>query len=258
MAGLYVDRVSINYIMKRTGQPLEAVRDVSFAINDGEFVSIIGPTGCGKTTILHAVAGLVMPDLGGVSLDGRPVTGPGRDRAMVFQAPALLPWRTVLSNVAYGLELQGVARAAAQEQARHTIALVGLRGFEESLPHELSGGMQQRVNLARALAVEPGILLFDEPLSALDAQAREYMQLELQRVWMEKKTTALYVTHQIGEALFLSDRVLVMSARPGRIKAIIPVEEERPRRPGVIRTPKFNQLEEQIWSLLDHPMPSAV
>jgi NitT/TauT family transport system ATP-binding protein len=258
MARLQLDRINISYIMKKTGRSLDAVRDLSFTVDDGEFVSIVGPTGCGKTSALYAIAGLIFPREGYLNLDGRPIAGPGRDRAMVFQQPALLPWRTVLRNVAYGLEMQGVARA--EEQARRYVALVGLHGFEESYPNELSGGMQQRVNLARALAVEPGILLLDEPLAALDAQSREYMQVELQRIWMEQQTTALYVTHQISEALFLSDRVLVMSARPGRIKAVVPVEEKRPRRPGIHRTLPFIRLEEEIWSLLDHPLhtPSGI
>lgn len=257
MSQLSVQHLAISYQMKRTRQTLEAVHDASFAVDHGEFVSIVGPSGCGKTSILHAVAGLLAPERGVMSLDGHPIQGPGRDRAMVFQSPALLPWRTVLRNVAYGLELQGMAQGEACDRARRYVELVGLHGFEESYPNELSGGMQQRANLARALAVEPRMLLFDEPLSALDAQSREHMQAELQRIWLEQRTTALYVTHQISEALFLSDRVVVMSSRPGRIKAIIPVEEERPRRLGIQRTASFLRLEEQIWSLLDRPVHSV-
>ncbi|MFN2136692.1 MAG: ABC transporter ATP-binding protein, partial [Candidatus Promineifilaceae bacterium] len=185
MARLQVENLSIGYEMKRTGQPLEAVKDASFEVPDGEFVSIVGPSGCGKTSILYAVAGLITPQKGRLNLNGEPISGPGRDRGMVFQTPALFPWRTVVANIAYGLEIRGEMPRVALEKAENLTALVGLRGFEESFPNELSGGMQQRVNLARALAVEPAILLFDEPLSALDAQSREYMQAELQRIWME-------------------------------------------------------------------------
>ena len=163
-------------------------------------------------------------------MDEQPIDGPGRDRAMVFQAPALLPWRTVAGNVAYGLELHGHSEREARQRAQPFIDLVGLGGFAESYPRELSGGMQQRVNLAHALAVQPTLLLLDEPLSALDAQTREVMQMELQRIWLETRCSALYVTHQIDEAIFLADKVVVMSARPGRIVRVIPVDFPRPAR----------------------------
>lgn len=169
---------------------------------------------------------------------------------MVFQAPALLPWRTVRANVAYGLELHGLGRQEAQRRAQPLIELVGLHGFEENYPRELSGGMQQRVNLARALAVQPQLLLLDEPLSALDAQTRELMQVELQRIWLEQRCSALYVTHQIDEAIFLADKVVVMSARPGQIQQVIPIDFPRPRPLTIKRHPTFVALTEQIWQLL--------
>lgn len=246
MIALSVEQLAVTYTMVRTGKLLTAVQDVSFDMAPGEFVALIGPSGCGKTTVLNAVAGLQQVSGGRIRVGGVTVSGPGRDRAMVFQAPALLPWRTVARNVAYGLELQGIKRAEACATARRYIELVGLHGFEESYPHELSGGMQQRVNLARALAVEPQVLLFDEPLAALDAQTRELMQLELQRVWMERKVTALFVTHQIDEAVLLADRVLVMSASPGRIVASFDVPLPRPRQQLDRSAPAFIALEQRI------------
>ncbi|MBX2998044.1 MAG: ABC transporter ATP-binding protein [Caldilineaceae bacterium] len=243
--------VSISYTMRRTQKPLLAVNDVSFRMSEGEFVAIVGPSGCGKTSLLNAMAGLLPLAHGEIRLDGRAIQGPGSERAMVFQTPALLPWRTVMRNVVYGLELQGVNGRDARARAQQYIDLVGLRGFEESYPHELSGGMQQRVNLARALTVQPQVLLFDEPLSALDAQTREAMQFELQRIWLQQRITAVYVTHQIQEAIFLADKVIVMTPSPGRIKAVIPVDLPRPRPLRIQRTPVFVEIEDRIWGLLE-------
>jgi NitT/TauT family transport system ATP-binding protein len=251
MAKFEAAHVSISYTMRRTQKPLLAVDDVSFTIAEGEFVAIVGPSGCGKTSLLNAVAGLLPLARGEIRLDGRVIDGPGPERAMVFQTPALLPWRTVMRNVAYGLELQGMNRQETRVRAQQYIDLVGLRGFEESYPHELSGGMQQRVNLARALTVQPQVLLFDEPLSALDAQTREVMQLELQRIWLQQRITAIYVTHQIGEAIFLADKVIVMKPSPGQIKAVIPIDLPRPRPLRIQRTPAFVEIEDRIWSLLE-------
>jgi NitT/TauT family transport system ATP-binding protein len=251
MAHVEVLHLSVNYVMTRTRQALQAVQDVSFSVRAGEIVAIVGPSGCGKTTLLNAIAGLVPPAHGRISIDGVEVVGPGKDRAMVFQSPALLPWRTVGRNVAYGLELQGRAVSAARTQVQPFIELVGLCGYEESYPHELSGGMQQRVNLARALAVQPKVLLFDEPLAALDAQTRDYMLLELQRIWLQAPTTSIFVTHQIREAIFLADRVVVMATAPGRIKEIIPVTWPRPRTLHLQRTVAFVELEDRIWDMLD-------
>ena len=213
-------------------------------------MALVGPSGCGKSTLLNVIAGLQTVTEGHCLLNGQEITGPGTDRAMVFQSPALMPWRTVMRNVTYGLELQGCGADKARRRAQQFINLVGLEGFEESFPHQLSGGMQQRVNLARALTIEPSLLLLDEPLSALDAQTRSYMQWELQRIWQETRNTALYVTHQISEAIYLADQVFVMSARPGQIKEVVPIELPRPRSLAVEQEPKFNQLERHIWNLL--------
>lgn len=247
---LNIKSVSIHYKMKRTQKLLLAADRISFCVGSGEFVAIVGPSGCGKTSLLHAIAGLLPITSGEIQVDGKPITGPGTDRAMVFQSPALLPWRTVLRNVTYGLELQGIKPQAAAERAQQYINLVGLQGFAQSFPNELSGGMQQRVNLARALAVQPSLLLLDEPLSALDAQTRELMQVELQRIWLESRHSALYITHQIDEAIFLADKVIVMSARPGRVEQVVAVELPRPRPLAIKREVTFVQLVDRIWQLL--------
>ncbi|MFN8492874.1 MAG: ABC transporter ATP-binding protein [Caldilineaceae bacterium] len=250
MTNLTIRNLSVAYRLQRQGVFILAVDQLNLTVAAGEFVTIVGPSGCGKSTLLHAVAGL-LPDINGeIRLADRPIGGPGRERAMVFQAPSLLPWRTVRSNVAYGLELHGFTPREAQRRAQPWIELVGLERFAESYPRELSGGMQQRVNLARALAVQPELLLFDEPLSALDAQTREVMQVELQRIWLETRCSALYVTHQIDEAIFLADKVVVMSARPGRIEEVIPVNFPRPRALTLKRQPTFAALTEQIWQRL--------
>lgn len=250
MAKLEVQNVYIEYLIKRTGQHILAVGGVSFAVQGGQFVTIVGPSGCGKTTLLNAIDGLLPVKSGRILLDGQEIRGPGHERAMVFQSPALMPWRTVMRNVTYGLELRGSDPAEARATAQRFIDLVGLHGFEESFPRELSGGMQQRANLARALTAGPELLLLDEPLAALDAQTREYMQFELQRIWWETRKTAVYVTHQISEAIYLGDQVIVVSARPGRVKEVVPVDLPRPRSLRVKRQPGFIELEEHIWNLI--------
>lgn len=247
---LTAQNVAVHYQMKRTQQELTALARFNLSVATGEFVCLVGPSGCGKTTFLNVVAGLIPASEGRVLLSGREIMGTGRDRALVFQSPALFPWRSVWRNVAYGLELQGVSRQEARTRAQEYIDLVGLSGFEESYPNELSGGMQQRVNLARALVIRPQLLLLDEPLAQLDAQTREQMQDEMQRIWLETRHTALFVTHQIEEALFLADRVVVFSPRPGRVRQIVTVDLPRPRSLRIKRTPEFLVLEEQIWSLL--------
>ena len=244
--------VRIDYWQERSNAPFLAVAGVDLEVRPGEFLAIVGPSGCGKTTFLNAVDGLLQISAGSLSLNGQPIKGPGSDRAMVFQSPSLLPWRTVLGNVVYGLELQRkMGRAAAREHARDFIRLVGLEGFEDSYPLELSGGMQQRVNLARALATDPEMLLLDEPFAALDAQTREFMQKELLRIWNATRKTALFITHDIKEAIYLADRVVVFSARPGHVKECIQVDLERPRDLSVKREPRFVDYEDVIWSSIE-------
>lgn len=251
MTSLLVAReVSVEYFNRRTEKRTLALDRISLDIEDGEFVSIVGASGCGKTTFLNAVDGLVPINAGAIEIDGVRVNKPGPDRAVVFQNASLLPWRTVLRNVSYGLELKGVSVQEACRRADDLIDLVQLGHFKQSLPYELSGGMQQRVNLARALACDPKILLMDEPFAALDAQTRELMQEELLRIWTESRKTAIFVTHQIDEALFLSDRVLVFSARPGRLRTVVEVDLPRPRSLSVKRTPHFMDLEQMIWEMI--------
>src|SRR5581483_8983363 len=207
--------------------------------------------GCGKTTFLNAVDGLLPLTTGSLTLDGRSIDRPGRDRAMVFQQPSLLPWRTVTRNVAYGLEIQRLPKNESRRRAERFVELVGLKGFEESYPLELSGGMQQRVNLARALAIDPEMLLLDEPFAALDAQTREFMQLELLRVWSETRKTAIFITHDIKEAVYLADRVVVFSARPGRVRQIYEIDLPRPRALGIKREQHFLAYEDAIWGCIE-------
>jgi NitT/TauT family transport system ATP-binding protein len=250
--------ITVRYENPRTGITTLALDRVSVAVHPGEFLCMVGPSGCGKTTFLYCVDGLLPLTDGQILLDAKPISGPGRDRAVVFQTPSLLPWRTVLRNVTYGLELQGTPRRQAIDRAREMITLVGLGGFEQYHPSELSGGMQQRVNLARALVMEAEVILLDEPFAALDAQTREFMQAELMRIWQETRRTAIFITHQINEAIYLADRVVVMSARPGRVKSILPVAFPRPRKLSVKRTPPFLELEDHIWSLIEEEVRSSL
>jgi NitT/TauT family transport system ATP-binding protein len=241
----------MEYYLPRTGGKLLALDDVNVSIEEGEFVAFVGPSGCGKTTFISIVDGLLKNTGGRVMLDGKAVHQPGRDRAMVFQDPCLLPWRTILKNVVYGMECQGQSGQEVKERALHFIKLVGLSGFEEHYPHELSGGMQQRVNLARALTIDPEILIMDEPFAALDAQTREIMQQELLRIWREAQKTVLFITHQINEAIYLADRVIIFTARPGRVKAELKVDIDRPRLLTVKREKKFLEYEDQVWDLIE-------
>ena len=224
-----IEHVRIAYPLPKTAGTFAAVSDVSLDVPAGTFVTIVGPSGCGKSSLLLAVAGLVQPAGGRVLVKGQPVSGPGRDRAMVFQDFALMPWRTVLENVRFGLELQRWGGEDLTERARRYVHLVGLRGFEHYHPHQLSGGMRQRVGIARALAVNPEILLLDEPFGSLDAQTREEMGNELLAIWEQNKKTALFVTHSIDEAIFLGDQIVVMAKNPGRILETVRVELPRPR-----------------------------
>jgi NitT/TauT family transport system ATP-binding protein len=244
--------VVIEYYTPRTGRRVLAVDHLNLQIHEGEFLAICGPSGCGKTTFLNAVDGLLPINGGEIRLDDRLITKPGHDRAMVFQHASLLPWRTVFKNVAYGLELRGGMNSKdAKERVQRFVSLVGLEGFEEAYPHELSGGMQQRANLARALAADPEMLLMDEPFAALDAQTREFMQGELTKVWSATRKTVLFITHQIDEAIFLADRVVVMSARPGHIKAVFDIDIPRPRTLHMKREPMFLKYLDEIWTLIE-------
>jgi NitT/TauT family transport system ATP-binding protein len=207
-----------------------ALSDISLRIKEGEFVSILGPSGCGKSTLLYIVGGFVQPTAGTVAVAGKPVTGPGPDRGPIFQEFALFPWKTVLGNVMYGLLEQGVARPQAEAKARALIALVHLKGYEKFYPKELSGGMKQRVAIARTLAYGPSILLMDEPFGALDAHTRTGLQNELLEIWERDRKTVLFVTHSVEEAVFLSDRVVVLTRSPGRVKSIVDIDLPRPRR----------------------------
>jgi NitT/TauT family transport system ATP-binding protein len=247
-AKLVARDIVVEYWLPRSEQLFTAVDGVNLEIESGEFVAIVGPSGCGKTTFLNAVDGLIPIADGSLTLDGVEIKAPGRDRAMVFQQPGLLPWRTVLGNVMFGVEAQGtMTKTEALERAKQQIVVVGLEGFEDAYPLELSGGMQQRVNLARALLTDPEMLLLDEPFAALDAQTREMMQLELLRIWNRDRKTALFITHDIKEAIYLADRVIVFTKRPGRVKLELDIDLPRPRGLRVKRDPKFVAYEDQIW-----------
>jgi NitT/TauT family transport system ATP-binding protein len=239
--------VRMEYVDQATGERLLAIDRVDMEITEGEFVSIVGPSGCGKSTFLKIVNGLFPATEGTIEIK-QPKAGVAH--AMVFQDSSLFPWYTIIDNVAYGLVCQGVPRREAQERAKPLIDLVSLSGFEKKFPYQLSGGMQQRANLARALTVDPEILLMDEPFAALDAQTRELMQAELLRIWNEANKTVLFITHQIDEAIYLSDRVLVMSARPGKILADIAIDLPRPRQLEIKRTPEFIKYADEIWGLI--------
>src|SRR5882672_3671132 len=242
-AKLDVRGVSLELYNERTDQSLPVLSDIDLEVGAGELVSVVGPSGCGKSTFLNAVDGLIKVTGGKILVDGRAVERPGPDRAMVFQHDSLFPWRTVVENVRYGLDLQGrLGRAERKDRALALVELVGLAGFAEHYPHELSGGMRQRVNIARALVMEPQLLLLDEPFAALDAQTREFMQVELLKILARAKTTALFVTHQINEAIFLSDRVIVFSARPAGIKDVIAVDLPGPRTLAIKHEPRFVEL----------------
>jgi NitT/TauT family transport system ATP-binding protein len=231
---------------------LQVLKNVAFDVRQGEIVSLIGESGCGKTTLLRIVQGLIRLDSGSVLVDGTPVTTPGRDRGFVFQQASLLPWRSARGNVEFGLELQGIAKAERTMRAMKLLKLVGLDHAADQYPHELSGGMQQRIGLARALAIDPAILLMDEPFSALDAQTREVLQSELMRIHEETAKTTLFVTHDLDEAIYLSDRVVVLAAKPGRVKKIIdvPFQHPRPELPELRGDSAFQDIRREMWSLI--------
>ena len=241
-----VEITDLGIVFGHDNRKVEAVRRFALMTTPGEFVALLGPSGCGKTTVLNAVAGFVPPTVGRVVVDGEPVTEPGADRGMVFQQHSLFPWKTVLANVEFGLKMRGIGSRERTAQARSYLNLVGLAGFERAYPGELSGGMQQRVGIARVLVNRPRVMLMDEPFGALDAQARLAMQELLLGVWREVRTTVLFVTHDIDEAIFLADRVAVMTARPGRIRDLMPVKLARPRPAEVLATPEFMALKARV------------
>lgn len=243
--------VAIAYQMARGQEPLVALQGMDVTVHDGEFLVVVGPSGCGKSTFLNVVGGLFQPSAGELLVGGKPVEGPGPDRAMVFQDYALLPWRSVYDNVKFGLEVQGRLDKDSDERIRHFIRLVGLDGFEQSYSRELSGGMRQRVGLARALVTEPRILLMDEPFAAIDAITRETMQDELLRIVAETKQTCVFITHSVDEAIVLGDRIVVLTDRPGKVRGVIEVDIERPRTVNTLRHhPKYAEIRDELWRLL--------
>jgi NitT/TauT family transport system ATP-binding protein len=254
MAGLVLELRNLHKEIPRDDrEPFTIFKSINLSLRDGEFVSIVGPSGCGKTTMLRVINGLMPRTSGEILIDGRSADQFDHELVMgfVFQGASLLPWRTSLKNILLGLEGRGQSAKEAEKIALKYLELVGLSGFENHYPHELSGGMQQRVNLARALAVNPRILLMDEPFAALDAQTRNFMQLELLRIWRETRKTVIFVTHMIAEAILLSDRVVVFSHRPGTIRSEFPVPLPRPRTMEMRADPRFLQLENVVWKQIE-------
>jgi len=255
-------RIAIEQLSLRVGagaQAFEAVQDVSLTVAPGEFVCLLGPSGCGKSTLLGALAGHLRPSKGGITVDGVAVNGPHAERGLVFQHHTLFPWRTVRDNVAFGLKMRGIGKAERQREADEMLKLVGLDGFAERWPDQLSGGMQQRVEIARVLVNRPRLLLMDEPFGALDALTRLNMQELLLDIWTRIRTTVVFVTHDIDEALFLADRLLVMSARPGRIIEDLRLDFPRPRTSELVTSTEFSRLKRHCLDLLRHdndrPLP---
>ena len=254
---IVIDRVSHLYRPPR-GREVLALDDVSLDVGNREFVALLGPSGCGKSTLLYLIGGFLPVEKGAILIDGNPVAGPGPDRGIVFQHFALFPWKTVRGNILYGLERQGMAKAEREQRAQDFIELVGLHGFEDSYPSQLSGGMRQRTAIARTLAFDPKILLMDEPFGALDEQTRMILGEDLSVLLSSTDKTIVFVTHSLGEAVFLADRVAVFSARPGSIKEIISIDEPHPRKPGFVTTEKFSQLRNTLYGLLHEEIRKAV
>jgi NitT/TauT family transport system ATP-binding protein len=232
-----------------SGKPVLALDDVSLQVRDREFLALLGPSGCGKSTLLYLIGGFLPIENGQIAVEGKPVTRPGPDRGIVFQHFALFPWKTVRANVLYGLERAGLPREERERRAQDFISMVGLSGFEDSYPSQLSGGMKQRTAIARTLAIDPKILLMDEPFGALDAQTRSLMQTELLRIWQQAQKTVVFVTHDVQEAVFLAGRVAVMSARPGRIKTIVDTNFDK-NDPAVFKSKSFIDKVDEVWGLV--------
>jgi NitT/TauT family transport system ATP-binding protein len=241
--------IRLRAVAKRYGA-LAVFRDISFEVGEREIVAIVGPSGCGKTTLLRCIDGLLMIDAGEIVIDEQRVSSPIAGVAMVFQHFGLFPWKTVYANVAYGLRMAGVSKDEIARRVPAFINLVGLGGFEAAYPYQMSGGMQQRCGLARALAVEPSVLLMDEPFAAVDAQTREILQFELLRIWESRPTTMVFVTHSIEEAVLMGDRVLVLRGRPSHIDEVIKIDLPRPRNRETLRSPRFADLRERVWATL--------
>ncbi len=250
-AKISVRDVTIIYRGKLDHEPVLACHGVDFDVQERSFVSVIGPSGCGKSTLLYAIDGLLPVNGGAILVNDKRIDSPGTDRAMVFQSASLLPWTTVRSNIVYGLKLKGDLRKDKIAAIEALIDMVGLRGFEHRYPSELSGGMQQRANLARALAVDPDILLLDEPFASVDAQTREKLQAELTQIWARTHKTMVFVTHDIAEAVFLSDRVVVLTARPGRVRQIVEIVIPRPRLLETKHSALVQDYVREIWSLIE-------
>jgi len=246
----HIDIRKVSVRFGRNGQSTVAVSDVSLEVKPGDFVSVIGPSGCGKSTLLNIVAGFIKPTTGETLLDGKPIDGPGADRGVVFQQYSLFPWMTVRKNVEFGLKMQGHGANARESAARGLLGMAGLLQFENHYPDQLSGGMKQRVGIVRALATSPQVLLMDEPFGALDSQTRTVMQEILTNMWQQLQLSVLFITHDIEEAIFLSEKVYVMTSRPGRIKAEIPIPLPRPRTPEMMASPTFHALVRQLKSLI--------
>jgi NitT/TauT family transport system ATP-binding protein len=246
----HIELRDIGVRFTQNGAALDAVRGVTLDVKPGEFVSVVGPSGCGKSTLLNIVAGFLKPSAGGASVDGQPISGPGADRGVVFQQYSLFPWMKVRENVEFGLKMQGMGRSERETKARTLLGLAGLLSFENHYPDQLSGGMKQRVGIVRALATGPQVLLMDEPFGALDSQTRVVMQEILTNMWQQLRLSVLFITHDIEESIFLSDKVYVMTARPGRIKAEIPIPLPRPRTPEMTSSPTFMALHRQLKTLI--------
>lgn len=260
MKSIKLEAISISktFIIPDSDLELNVLHDVNIEVQDGAFVSIVGPSGCGKTTLLRIVAGLIKATNGKIVLDGIEVNEPDYNRGFVFQSSNLYPWRTVLKNILFGLEIQRLDSKKNEEKVKQLIKLVGLSGFENYYPYQISGGMQQRANLARALAIDPEILLMDEPFASLDAQTRELMQMELLRICAEAKKTVLFVTHQINEAIYLSDQVIVFGRNPGRVREVVDIDITKPRSLHVKRTQQFLDYEDRIWGLIEEEVKKSM
>jgi NitT/TauT family transport system ATP-binding protein len=248
MSQISLEGVTHTYRPPR-GRPVLALDGVSLEVRSLEFLALLGPSGCGKSTLLYMIGGFLPTEAGRIVVEGKPVAGPGPDRGIVFQHFALFPWKTVRANILYGLERQGMPRAEREQRAQAFIDLVGLKGFEDSYPSQLSGGMKQRTAIARTLAFDPQILLMDEPFGALDAQTRSLMQAELLGIWQRSPKTVIFVTHDVREAVYLADRVAVMSARPGRIKAVVETRFDK-NDPELFKTKAFVDKTDEIWTLV--------